>query len=146
MTAAAAACEALLQMEGQMLGNRSSLGERQRPWLTYSLTQSLTANSCFRHCSNQSGWFYIQDARVRGLCHRYQLVSSHQPLALTSSCCLIARGVNHIVLQSQHCNSLSMIFFCKLYCKLYFTSWQTVMYCTALYIIQSQYIIFYPTL
>ena len=42
MTAAAAACEALLEMEGQMLGNRSSLGERQGPWLTYSLTQSLT--------------------------------------------------------------------------------------------------------
>ena len=42
MIAAAAACEALLEMEGQMLGNRSSLGERQGPWLTYSLTQSLT--------------------------------------------------------------------------------------------------------
>ena len=43
MTAAAATFEALLEMEGQMLGNRSSLGERQGPWLTYSLTQSLTA-------------------------------------------------------------------------------------------------------
>ena len=52
MTAAAAAFEALLEIEGQMLGNRSSLGERQGPWLTYSLTQSLTANSCFRHCNN----------------------------------------------------------------------------------------------
>ena len=59
MTAAAAACEALLEMEGQMLGNRSSLGERQGPWLTYSLTQALTANSCFRHCSNKSGWLNI---------------------------------------------------------------------------------------
>ena len=52
MTAAAAACEAMLETEGQMLGNRSSLGERQGPWLTYSLTLTLTANSCFRHCSN----------------------------------------------------------------------------------------------
>ena len=52
MTAAAAACEALLEMERQMLDNRSSLGERQEPRLTYSLTKSLTANSCFRHCSN----------------------------------------------------------------------------------------------
>ena len=42
MTAAASACEALLEMEGQMLGNRSSLGERQGPWFTYSLTQSLS--------------------------------------------------------------------------------------------------------
>ena len=41
MTAAAATCEALLEMEGQMLGNRSNLGEMQGPWLTYSLTQSL---------------------------------------------------------------------------------------------------------
>ena len=48
MTAAAATCEDLLEMEGEMLGNRSSLGERQGPWLTYSLTLSLTANSCFR--------------------------------------------------------------------------------------------------
>ena len=31
MTAAAATCEALLEMEGQMLGNMSSLGERQGP-------------------------------------------------------------------------------------------------------------------
>ena len=29
-------------MEGQKLGNRSRLGERQGPWLTFSLTQSLT--------------------------------------------------------------------------------------------------------
>ena len=29
-------------MEGQKLGNRSRLGERQGTWLTYSLTQSLT--------------------------------------------------------------------------------------------------------
>ena len=49
--AAAAACEALLEMEGHMLGNRSSLGERQGHWLTYSLTQSLTVNLCFRHCT-----------------------------------------------------------------------------------------------
>ena len=42
MTAAAADCEAMLEMEGQMLGNRSNLGERQGPWLTYSITESLT--------------------------------------------------------------------------------------------------------
>ena len=53
-------------MEGQMLGNRSSLGERKGPWLTYSLTQSYTANSCFRHCSNQSGWLNLREARGRG--------------------------------------------------------------------------------
>ena len=29
-------------MEGQKLGNRSRLGERQGPWLTHSLTESLT--------------------------------------------------------------------------------------------------------
>ena len=29
-------------MQGQKLGNRSRLGERQGPWLTPSLTQSLT--------------------------------------------------------------------------------------------------------
>ena len=42
MTAAAAICEAQLEMEGHMLGNRSSLGEMQGPWLTHSFTQSLT--------------------------------------------------------------------------------------------------------
>ena len=43
MTAAAAASEALLEIEGQKLGNRSSLGERHGPWITYlSLTESLT--------------------------------------------------------------------------------------------------------
>ena len=42
MTAAAATCEVLVEKEGQMLGNMSSLGERQGPWLTYSLAQSLT--------------------------------------------------------------------------------------------------------
>ena len=29
-------------MEGQKLGNRSRLGKRQGPWLTHSLTESLT--------------------------------------------------------------------------------------------------------
>ena len=29
-------------MEGQKLGNRSILGERQGPWLSHSLTQLLT--------------------------------------------------------------------------------------------------------
>ena len=29
-------------MEGQKLGNRSRLGERKGPWLTHSLTESLT--------------------------------------------------------------------------------------------------------
>ena len=40
MTAAAAAYEALLEIEVQMLGNRSSLGERQTlaHFLTYSVS------------------------------------------------------------------------------------------------------------
>ena len=42
MTASAATCEALLEMEGQMMSNRSSLGERQGPRDPGSLTQSLS--------------------------------------------------------------------------------------------------------
>ena len=42
MTAAAATCVALLAMEGQMLGLRSSLWERQGPWLTLRNTHSLS--------------------------------------------------------------------------------------------------------
>ena len=43
MTAAAATCEALLELEGQMLGNRSSLWGRGRDpgSLTHSLSLSL---------------------------------------------------------------------------------------------------------
>ena len=41
MTAAAAASEALRDMEGQKMGNRSKLGESNGPWITYSLTKSL---------------------------------------------------------------------------------------------------------
>ena len=41
-TAAAAPSEALWEKEGQKLGSRSTLGERQGPWLTHSLTHSLT--------------------------------------------------------------------------------------------------------
>ena len=84
-------------MEGQKLGNRSRLGERQRPWITHSFTESLThslstendgagAERCqFKfqtlHAPSQDGSslefvaatkgreYNIQDARGRGLCH-----------------------------------------------------------------------------
>ena len=59
MTAAPVTCEALLEMEGQMLGNRSSLGERQGPWLTYSLFQSLTANSNTAATSQDGSIFWM---------------------------------------------------------------------------------------
>ena len=44
MTAAAAACEALLQMEGQMLGNRSSLahlGKTDLVWVAQPFAKIL---------------------------------------------------------------------------------------------------------
>ena len=47
-TAACAASEGLWEMEGQKLGHRSRLGERQGPWLTHLVTPSLML--CFRHC------------------------------------------------------------------------------------------------
>ena len=62
MTAAAATCEALFnnrdgEMEGPMLGNRRG-GEAGT--LANLLTQSLTANSCFRHCSRM----VVQDGSI----------------------------------------------------------------------------------
>ena len=41
MSAAAAASEALRELEGHKMGNRSKLGNRHRPWITYSLAESL---------------------------------------------------------------------------------------------------------
>ena len=56
MTAAAAACEALLEMEGQMLGNRSSLGRGRDPGsLTHSLSISLPIHVSDTAATSQDG-------------------------------------------------------------------------------------------
>ena len=54
MTAAAAACEALLEMEGQRLGNRSSLGERQGPCqFIFQTLQQLVRMVLYLACKGQ---------------------------------------------------------------------------------------------
>ena len=42
-------------IEGKKLGNRSRLGERQGPWLSHSLTQSLTELLTHFRCSENAG-------------------------------------------------------------------------------------------
>ena len=54
-TDTAAAFEALLEMEWQMLDNRSSLAERQGPWLTYSLSLSLPVHVSDTAATSQDG-------------------------------------------------------------------------------------------
>ena len=63
MIAAAATCEPQLEMEGQMLGNMSSLGERQAPWLTQSLSLSLPIHVSDTAATSQDGSiFWMQGA------------------------------------------------------------------------------------
>ena len=42
-------------MEGQKLGNRARLGERQGPWLSHSLPKSLTVSLIHYLCTENAG-------------------------------------------------------------------------------------------
>ena len=82
MTAADAACEALLEMEGQKLGSRSSLGEKQGPWLTHSLTQSLTKS--LTHS------FSTENAGTEAVCCQFMFQTLHETIQDGSSLQFVA--------------------------------------------------------